>query len=113
MSVAITTPDGVWQAAERLVKTEIPLYDKIWEFAKQRHGFRAALAVLEVAVLRDIETIRSPAAYLAGIIKKPPLEWHGDPDKACAPHITLARLAVARSGFAAANRKPIAQRATP
>lgn len=81
----------LWRIAERLLATELSKFSrKEWKFARFRHGNRAALAVIETVLVtrhraRTAGRIRSPAAYLGAILKRPPGE--------CLPEVTLRRLA--------------------
>ena len=83
-----------WRIAERLLKGELAEFDRrTWKAARFHHGPRAALAVIETALMARIregtdDPIRSPAAYLGGILRRAPHD--------CRPEITLRRLAAAR-----------------
>ena len=83
-----------WRIAERLLKGELAEFDRrTWKAAHSHHGPRAALAVIETALMARIregtdDPIRSPAAYLGGILRRAPHD--------CRPEITLRRLAAAR-----------------
>lgn len=92
----VSNPDALadtdyWRIAESLLATELAKFDrKTWTFARFRHGNRAALAVIETVLVtryraRNADRIRSPVAYLGGILKRPPEE--------CLPEISLQRLA--------------------
>ncbi len=89
----------VWNRVERLIRAVIPIYPRLWAAGVRRHGFRAALAVLETAILRDTGHVRHPAAYLAGILRKPPAWAAERPEDACCPQVTLSRLFAARDRF--------------
>ena len=85
-----------WRLAENLLATKLAKFDRrIWCHARFRHGNRAALAVIETVLITQhragtADRIRSPAAYLGGILKCPPGEClPGE----CLPEITLGRLA--------------------
>ncbi|MBF0393830.1 MAG: hypothetical protein HQL38_14220, partial [Alphaproteobacteria bacterium] len=71
------------------------LFPGVWAAGRARHGVRAHLAIVEAVALADAGEVRDPAAYAAGIMRKPPSQ--------CRPEVTLARLA-ARRGAQAASR---------
>ena len=83
-----------WRLAEVLLASELTGFDAhAWRKAQVRHGSRAALATVETALITRIrahteDPIRSPAAYLGGILRQNPSR--------CRPEITLARLVATR-----------------
>ena len=83
-----------WQMAEILLKSQMTgFHHTAWAAARARHGPRAALAVIETALIVRLraeteDPIRSAPAYLGGILKRKPQD--------CRPEITLQRLAAAR-----------------
>ena len=83
-----------WQMAETLLKNQMTGFHRTaWAAARARHGPRAALAVIETALIVRLraeteDPIRSAPAYLGGILKRKPQD--------CRPEITLQRLAAAR-----------------
>ena len=95
-----------WKIAGGLLEEELSEFDRAaWDRARSRHGARAALAVIETALIVRIragteDPIRSGPAYLGGILRREPAD--------CRPEITLRRLAAAReaavSGETAAGR---------
>ena len=84
-----------WQMAETLLKSQMTGFHRTaWAAARARHGPRAALAVIETALMARIragtdDPIRSAPAYLGGILRRRPQD--------CRPEITLQRLAAARA----------------
>ena len=84
-----------WRIAEGLLEGEMPEFDRTaWEKARARHGTRAALAVIETALIVRIRSatedpVRSAPAYLGGILRREPAD--------CRPEVTLQRLAAARA----------------
>ena len=80
-----------WQVAEALLANQLVGFDRrAWSRACAHHGPRAALAVIETALVVRIRggtdnPIRSAPAYLGGILRK----RRGD----CRPEVTLAALA--------------------
>lgn len=84
-----------WRIAEQLLEAEFADFDRgAWATAQLRHGARAALAVIETALVARIrqsteDPIRSAPAYLGGILRRKPQD--------CRPEITLQRLAQART----------------
>ena len=87
-------PDGSddhWHIAETLLENEFFGFDRrTWQLARVRHGPRAALAVIETALIVRLragttDPIQSPTAYLSGILRRRP----GD----CRPEVTLRKLA--------------------
>ena len=95
-------PGRLWRIADRLLSEQIRGFDgTVWTAARARHGPRAALAVIETALVARIragtdDPIRSASAYLGGILRRGPAE--------CRPEITLARLAAAREAGRASGR---------
>ena len=87
-----------WKIAAGLLEEELPEFDRTaWEKARSRHDARAALAVIETALIVRIragteDPIRSGPAYLGGILRREPAD--------CRPEITLQRLAAAREAGA-------------
>lgn len=85
-----------WRIAADPLVHEFSAFDRgAWLLARRRHGNRAALAVIETALItriRDGTTapIRSPVAYLGGILRR----QRGE----CRPEITLERLAARDRG---------------
>ena len=83
-----------WQMAETLLKSQMTGFHRTaWAAARARHGPRAALAVIETALIVRLragtkDPIRSAPAYLGGILRRKPQD--------CRPEITLQRLAAAR-----------------
>ena len=83
-----------WQMAETLLKSQMTgFHHTAWAAARARHGPRAALAVIETALIVRLraeteDPIRSAPAYLGGILRRKPQD--------CRPEITLQRLAAAR-----------------
>ena len=81
-----------WKIASGLLEEELSEFDRTaWDRA--RHGARAALAVIETALIVRTragteDPIRSGPAYLGGILRRQPAD--------CRPEITLQRLAAAR-----------------
>ena len=86
---------GHWQMAETLLKSQMTGFHRTaWAAARARHGPRAALAVIETALIVRLragteDPIRSAPAYLGGILRRKPQD--------CRPEITLQRLAAARA----------------
>ena len=86
-----------WRIAEGLLEGEMPEFDRAaWEKARARHGTRAALAVIETALIVRIRSatedpVRSAPAYLGGILRREPAD--------CRPEVTLQRLAAARAAM--------------
>ena len=84
-----------WQMAETLLKSQMTGFHRTaWAAARARHGPRAALAVIETALIVRLRSgtedpIRSAPAYLGGILRRKPQD--------CRPEITLQRLAAART----------------
>ena len=84
-----------WQMAETLLKSRMTGFHRTaWAAARARHGPRAALAVIETALIVRLragteDPIRSAPAYLGGILRRKPQD--------CRPEITLQRLAAARA----------------
>ena len=84
-----------WQMAETLLKSQMTGFHRTaWAAARARHGPRAALAVIETALIVRLragteDPIRSAPAYLGGILRRKPQD--------CRPEITLQRLAAARA----------------
>ena len=84
-----------WQMAETLLKSQMTGFHRTaWAAARARHGPRAALAVIETALIVRLragteDPIRSAPAYLGGILRRKPQD--------CRPEITLQRLASART----------------
>ena len=84
-----------WQMAETLLKSQMTGFHRTaWAVARARHGPRAALAVIETALIVRLraeteDPIRSAPAYLGGILRRKPQD--------CRPEITLQRLAAARA----------------
>ena len=84
-----------WQMAETLLKSQMTGFHRTaWAAARARHGPRAALAVIETALIVRLragteDPIRSAPAYLGGILRRKPQD--------CRPEITLQRLAAART----------------
>ena len=89
-----------WQMAETLLKSQMTGFHRTaWAAARARHGPRAALAVIETALIVRLragteDPIRSAPAYLGGILRRKPQD--------CRPEITLQRLAAARAAAKAA-----------
>ena len=81
--------------AETLLKSQMTGFHRTaWAAARARHGPRAALAVIETALIVRLragteDPIRSAPAYLGGILRRKPQD--------CRPEITLQRLAAARA----------------
>ena len=79
-----------WQMAETLLKSQMTGFHRTaWAAARARHGPRAALAVIETALIVRLraeteDPIRSAPAYLGGILRRKPRD--------CRPEITLQRL---------------------
>ena len=90
-----------WQMAETLLKSQMTGFHRTaWAAARARHGPRAALAVIETALIVRLragteDPIRSAPAYLGGILRRKPQD--------CRPEITLQRLAAARAAAEAAG----------
>ena len=90
-----------WQMAETLLKNQMTGFHRTaWAAARARHGPRAALAVIETALIVRLraeteDPIRSAPAYLGGILRRKPQD--------CRPEITLQRLAAARAAKAACS----------
>ena len=90
-----------WQMAETLLKSQMTGFHRTaWAAARARHGPRAALAVIETALIVRLragteDPIRSAPAYLGGILRRKPQD--------CRPEITLQRLAAARAAAKAAS----------
>ena len=84
-----------WQMAETLLKSQMTGFHRTaWAAARARHGPRAALAVIETALIMRLragteDPIRSAPAYLGGILRRKPQD--------CRPEITLQRLTAART----------------
>ena len=84
-----------WQMAETLLKSQMTGFHRTaWTAARARHGPRAALAVIETALIVRLragteDPIRSAPAYLGGILRRRPQD--------CRPEITLQRLASTRA----------------
>ena len=99
-----------WQMAETLLKSQMTGFHRTaWAAARARHGPRAALAVIETALIVRLragteDPIRSAPAYLGGILRRKPQD--------CRPEITLQRLAAAREA-AKAGGGSIAGRERP
>ena len=76
-----------WQMAETLLKSQMTGFHRTaWAAARARHGPRAALAVIETALIVRLragteDPIRSAPAYLGGILRRKPRD--------CRPEITL------------------------
>ena len=93
-----------WQMAETLLKSQMTGFHRTaWAAARARHGPRAALAVIETALIVRLragteDPIRSAPAYLGGILRRRPQD--------CRPEITLQRLAAERAAKAAGGRRP-------
>ena len=91
-----------WQMAETLLKSQMTGFHRTaWAAARARHGPRAALAVIETALIVRLragteDPIRSAPAYLGGILRRKPQD--------CRPEITLQRLAAARAAESAGGR---------
>ena len=87
--------------AETLLKSQMTGFHRTaWAAARARHGPRAALAVIETALIVRLraeteDPIRSAPAYLGGILRRKPQD--------CRPEITLQRLAAARAAAKAAS----------
>ena len=105
-----------WRIAEGLLEGEMSEFDRTaWEKARARHGTRAALAVIETALIVRIRSatedpVRSAPAYLGGILRREPAD--------CRPEVTLQRLAAARAAMpggtgAAGAREPEGPEAKP
>ena len=96
-----------WQMAETLLEGEMTGFDRMaWAAARARHGPRAALAVIETALIVRLragteDPIRSAPAYLGGILRRKPQD--------CRPEITLQRLAAAREAGRRAGRMEAAR----
>ena len=81
--------------AETLLKSQMTGFHRTaWAAARARHGPRAALAVIETALIVRLragteDPIRSAPAYLGGILRRKSQD--------CRPEITLQRLAAARA----------------
>ena len=90
-----------WLMAETLLKSQMTGFHRTaWAAARARHGPRAALAVIETALIVRLraeteDPIRSAPAYLGGILRRKPQD--------CRPEITLQRLAAARAAAKAAS----------
>ena len=90
-----------WQMAETLLKSQMTGFHRTaWAAARARHGPRAALAVIETALIVRLragteDPIRSAPAYLGGILRRKPQD--------CRPEITLQRLATARAAKGASS----------
>ena len=90
-----------WQMAETLLKSQMTGFHRTaWAVARARHGPRAALAVIETALIVRLragteDPIRSAPAYLGGILRRKPQD--------CRPEITLQRLASARAAKGASS----------
>ena len=90
-----------WQMAETLLKSQMTGFHRTaWAAARARHGPRAALAVIETALIVRLragteDPIQSAPAYLGGILRRKPQD--------CRPEITLQRLAAARAAAKAAS----------
>ena len=90
-----------WQMAETLLKSQMTeFHHTAWAAARARHGPRAALAVIETALIVRLragteDPIRSAPAYLGGILRRKPQD--------CRPEITLQRFAAARAAAKAAG----------
>ena len=90
-----------WQMAETLLKSQMTGFHRTaWAAARARHGPRAALAVIETALIVRLragteDPIRSAPAYLGGILRRKPQD--------CRPEITLQRLAAARTAKGAGS----------
>ena len=99
-----------WQMAETLLKSQMTGFHRTaWAAARARHGPRAALAVIETALIVRLragteDPIRSAPAYLGGILRRKPQD--------CRPEITLQRLAAARAA-AKAPSSSVAGRERP
>ena len=102
-----------WQMAETLLKSQMTGFHRTaWAAARARHGPRAALAVIETALIVRLragteDPIRSAPAYLGGILRRKPQD--------CRPEITLQRLAAAREAArpGAGGRASAAPEAAP
>ena len=102
-----------WQMAETLLKSQMTGFHRTaWAAARARHGLRAALAVIETALIVRLragteDPIRSAPAYLGGILRRTPQD--------CRPEITLQRLAAAREAArpGAGGRASAAPEAAP
>ena len=102
-----------WQMAETLLKSQMTGFHRTaWAAARARHGPRAALAVIETALIVRLragteDPIRSAPAYLGGILRRKPRD--------CRPEITLQRLAAAREAArpGAGGRASAAPEAAP
>ena len=87
--------------AETLLKSQMTGFHRTaWAAARARHGLRAALAVIETALIVRLragteDPIRSAPAYLGGILRRKPRD--------CRPEITLQRLAAARAAKGASS----------
>ena len=90
-----------WQMAETLLKSQMTGFHRTaWAAARARHGPRAALAVIETALIVRLragteDPIRSAPAYLGGILRRKSQD--------CRPEITLQRLAAARAAKGASS----------
>ena len=97
-----------WQMAETLLKSQMTGFHRTaWATARARHGPRAALAVIETALIVRLragteDPIRSAPAYLGGILKRKPQD--------CRPEITLQKLAAARAAEGAGGSVADAER---
>jgi len=85
---------GIWTAIEAMRHELAPgMQPGVWNWARRRHGPKAALAVVETAILAGSGWVKTtPGAYLWGILRLAPDE--------CRPAVTLGRLLMARSGTA-------------
>ena len=89
--------------AETLLKSQMTGFHRTaWAVARARHGPRAALAVIETALIVRLragteDPIRSAPAYLGGILRRKPQD--------CRPEITLQRLAAARAAKARGRQR--------
>ena len=86
---ASPSPEQLWERADEVRRELCPLlYRTLWLSGMQRHGFKAVLAVFEMALLNEAGHVHTPHGYLWGTLRKPP--------PACRPDLTLSRLFAAR-----------------
>jgi hypothetical protein len=83
------TKEALWIRGAELVEKHAPrIYGNLIASGVRNHGFKALLAIYEMALLSECNHVRSGHGYLWGVLRKLPDD--------CRPAMTLSRLFAAR-----------------
>jgi len=89
----------LWQRGSELIERYAPrIYGSLVAQGIRSHGFKALLAIYELALLSEVNHVESGHGYLWGTLRKS--------SEDCRPHLTLSRLFAARAvpGFKVADK---------